>query len=157
MAYKMERREFVKVFFAVAVGSCIGGGIYLSERKNSNKQLITREQLSEYDLVTYFSNGTFDVALIDFNYGSCSLDVNILRTYDDSINLYPFATIKADTQEEAIEQFYSEYNVVKTDSAIRAFRSYLGDKDYYTISEINQVFDEERKSLDQSPQKQLIR
>lgn len=163
MAYKIERREFIKYACIMGVSTLAGGSLYGCSEKPS-KLVVTKDELSEYDIVTYYcGNNSFELALIRQEFSKHKADkgeyiAEILKTDNGSIVTKILTHIVGDiTEESAKEKFYNDYNIVKTDSALRVFRSYLGENDYYTIEDIDIVLEEERKCLDQRPQKQLVK
>lgn len=152
------RRDFLKIALTLGTGAAFGIVFHLNEQTKNSIQKISAEELSEYDLVTCYNGvNNFDFALINMDFNSdFGLTVKIIKLYDDSMKIEILTNIGSDL-EMAKSEFYDKYNIVKTDYALRVFESYLGQNDYFSADDIYYVFEQERKSLVQEPQKRLVK
>ena len=152
----LDRREFLKVGAAASFVtlSTLAGCGDVKEKFHDQYTLISFIGLQKYDML--FCND--EVMMVRYEpIERAYLTVTKLEVLGDHIEEVEIYKEMINDYENVKGDFYSRFDVTKETSAYDEFKYYCGDKDYYTVEEINYVFDCLQKENCNNKQKTLVK
>lgn len=132
--YKLDRREFLGLVGSLSLFTFFG----CDGNKEEKNIRISHTDLTNYELLTCQKG----YMIVKYEPEVMAFNVIKLDNINDSLEEFNIFHREFDDNEKCLDDFFIEYGVVDSTSALYAFEELYGKKSYYSIDEVTRVIEQ---------------